>query len=878
MAQEKLLLIDGSSLAFRAFYAMYTQMDRFTNKDGLHTNAVMTFNNMLDNVMAEFKPEHVLVAFDKSGGTFRTKMFTEYKAQREKAPSEFIEQLPYIHELLDDHGIKHYALQDYEADDIIGTLAKEAEARGWHTDIITGDRDLTQLATDQVTVQVTRKGVGELEPFTPAHIQDTMGITPKQIIDLKGLMGDNSDNYPGVTKVGEKTALKLLKQFGSIDNLYANIDDLKASKMKENLINDKDQALMSRTLATINQAAPITIGLDDLDYTGPDYDKLRALYTELDMRQALKKLPNAAADQPAVARHYVVLTDANLDQLPQTNLPVAFEIEMLDDNYHVSPQIGFFIGTKDETYVSADVTLLSLKPLQAWLASHELAVFDAKRNLVAANRLNLALPKIGFDVLLASYLLNPDQNSNDFGQIAEDHDYDLPLDADVYGKGAKRQVPDDEKLFTHFAEKAQAILALRPHLLKDLEEQDQTKLFADMEMPLAKVLARMEIAGIVLDQPTLKKMGDQWTATMHVLEEKIYGEAGLKFNLNSPKQLGEVLFEKLNLPVIKKTKTGYSTSVDVLEQLKSASPIVQDILDYRTVAKLQSTYVAGLLKAVLPDGKIHTRYLQTLTATGRLSSVDPNMQNIPARDEGKQVRQAFVPSQPGWQIFSSDYSQIELRVLAHISGDANMQEAFKEDRDIHANTAMRIFNLDSPDQVTPDMRRQAKATNFGIVYGISDFGLAKNIGISRPQAKAFIDGYFAQYPKVHDYMDKMVQTARDQGYVETLFHRRRYLNDIHSRNFNLRQFAERTAMNTPIQGSAADIIKVAMIRMQQMLDEHHLQSRMLLQVHDELIFEGPAAEMAKLAELVPKVMDSAVALDVPLKVESHYGDTWFDAK
>ncbi|WP_203624449.1 DNA polymerase I [Lacticaseibacillus sp. 866-1] len=878
MAQEKLLLIDGSSLAFRAFYAMYTQMDRFTNKDGLHTNAVMTFNNMLDNVMDEFKPQHVLVAFDKSGGTFRTKMFDDYKGQRQKAPSEFIEQLPYINELLEDHGIRHYALQDYEADDIIGTLAREAEARGWHTDIITGDRDLTQLATDNVTVQVTRKGVGELEPFTPAHIEDTMGLKPKQIIDLKGLMGDTSDNYPGVTKVGEKTALKLLHQFGSIDNLYKNIDDLKPSKMKENLINDHDQAIMSQTLATIDQDAPIEIGLDDLAYKGPDIEKLRDLYTRLDMRQALKKLPGDAAEEPKKNLHYVVLTDANLDQLPKTNLPVAFEIEMLDDNYHVSPQIGFFIGTKDETFVSADVTLLTLKPLSSWLASHELAVFDAKRNLVAANRLDLKLPKIGFDVLLASYLLNPDQNSNDFGQIAEDHDYTLPLDADVYGKGAKRQVPEDAKLFTHFAEKAQAILTLRPHLLKDLDDQDQTKLFADMEMPLAKVLARMEIAGIVLDQPKLTEMGDQWTSTMHVLEEKIYGEAGLKFNLNSPKQLGEVLFEKLNLPVIKKTKTGYSTSVDVLEQLKSASPIVQDILDYRTVAKLQSTYVAGLLKAVLPDGKIHTRYLQTLTATGRLSSVDPNMQNIPARDEGKQVRQAFVPSQPGWQIFSSDYSQIELRVLAHISGDKNMQEAFKEDRDIHANTAMKIFDLDSPDQVTPDMRRQAKATNFGIVYGISDFGLAKNIGITRPQAKAFIDGYFAQYPQVHDYMDKMVATAREKGYVETLFHRRRYLNDIHSRNFNLRQFAERTAMNTPIQGSAADIIKVAMIRMQQMLDEHHLQSRMLLQVHDELIFEGPAEEMAQLAALVPKVMDSAVALDVPLKVESHYGNTWFDAK
>ncbi|WP_225047011.1 DNA polymerase I [Lacticaseibacillus kribbianus] len=880
MAKEKLLLIDGSSVAFRAFYALYNQLDRFTNSEGLHTNAVFAFNNMLDNIVAKVKPDRILVAFDKSGGTFRTKMFDDYKGNRDKAPSELLEQLPLIHEMIQDHGMAHYALQDYEADDIIGTLAKQAEAAGMVTTIVTGDRDLTQLATDAVTVQVTKKGVAELEAYTPAYMQEKLGITPRQLIDLKGLMGDTSDNYPGVTKVGEKTALKLLAQFDSIENLYAHLDELKPSKMKENLINDRDNAFMSKKLATILQDAPIAIGLDDIRYTGPDIEALRGLFTRLDMRQALAKLP--APDQDATAAEdaptYTVLTDANLALLPTTSAPVAFELEMLEENYHVAEPIGFVIATAEATFVSSDATLLSVKPLADWLAAHELTVFDAKRNLVAASRLGVTLGPVVFDALLASYLLNPDQNSNDFGQIAQDHDYRLPFDADVYGTGAKRKVPDEPNLFAHLAMKAKALLALRPHLTADLEEQDETKLFTDLELPLALVLARMEIAGIPLDQPVLAKMGDEWTASMHVLEEKIYGEAGLTFNLNSPKQLGEVLFEKLKLPVIKKTKTGYSTAVEVLEQLKDASPIVQDILDYRTVAKLQSTYVTGLIKAVLPDGKIHTRYLQTLTQTGRLSSVDPNMQNIPARGVGKQVRHAFVPSHPGWQIFSSDYSQIELRVLAHISGDANMQEAFKEDRDIHANTAMKIFGLTSPDQVTPDMRRQAKATNFGIVYGISDFGLAKNIGITRKQAKAFIDGYFEQYPQVRDYMDRMVAIAREQGYVETLFHRRRYLAQIHSKNFNLRQFAERTAMNTPIQGSAADIIKVAMIRMQQMLDANHLQSRMLLQVHDELIFEGPAEEMAKLAELVPKVMDSAVELAVPLKVESHYGDTWFDAK
>ncbi len=877
MAKEKLLLIDGSSIAFRAFYALYNQLDRFTNSEGIHTNAVFAFNNMLDNLVDAVKPDRILVAFDKSGGTFRTQLFADYKGNRDNAPAELLEQLPLIHEMITLHGMAHYALQDYEADDIIGTLAKEAEAAGLVTTIVTGDRDLTQLATDTVTVQVTKKGVAELEAFTPAHMQEKLGITPRQLIDVKALMGDTSDNYPGVTKVGEKTALKLVTEYGTLDNLYAHVDGLKASKMKENLINDRANAFLSQTLATIHQDAPIAIGLADLAYTGPDIEGLRAFYTRLDMRQALAKLPSATP-KDTEQLHYVVLSDKTLDQLPATSDPVTFELEMLTDNYHTAEMIGFFIGTANETFVSSDVTLLTLPAVQAYLKAHALSVFDAKRNLVAANRLGVSLPQIDFDVLLASYLLNPDQNSNDFGQIAQDHDYVLPFDVDVYGKGAKLKVPDEPVLFNHFAQKAQAIRQLRPHLTEDLAAQKETELFTELELPLAKVLARMEIAGITLDQPKLLAMGAEWTTTMHVLEEKIYGSAGLKFNLNSPKQLGEVLFDKLQLPVVKKTKTGYSTSVDVLEQLTDANPIVQDILDYRTVAKLQSTYVAGLIKAVQPDNKIHTRYLQTLTQTGRLSSVDPNMQNIPARGDGKQVRQAFVPSHPGWQIFSSDYSQIELRVLAHISGDAAMQEAFKEDRDIHANTAMKIFGLNRAADVTPDMRRQAKAVNFGIVYGISDFGLAKNIGITRKQAKTFIDGYFEQYPQVRDYMAKMVTLAREQGFVETLFHRRRYLSQIHSRNFNLRQFAERTAMNTPIQGSAADIIKVAMVRMQAMLDAHHLQSRMLLQVHDELIFEGPEAEMPQLATLVPQVMDSAVSLDVPLKVESHFGPTWFDAK
>lgn len=876
---KNILLIDGNSITFRAFYATYTSLDRFTNSDGVHTNAILGVNNMLDNLLASQDFDKILVAFDAGSKTFRTAKYDDYKAGRQKTPDELLEQLPLVKEMLEGHGIVHYELANYEADDIIGTLAREADQQGDQVLVVTGDRDLTQLATDRVTVAVTKKGVTELEEYTPAYVQEKLGVTPRQIIDLKGLMGDTSDNYPGVTKVGEKTAIKLVQQFGSVEDLYAHINDLKASKMKEHLVEDHDQAIMSRDLATIRQNAPITIGLDDINFAGPDYEQLRAFYQRMDMRQALKRM-GAQGAAPATQVEYTELAAENLDAAMQLKAPVAFELEMLTDNYHTAQVEGFVVADEHHTFVSTDTSLLQDMEFALWLgdASRQLTVFDAKRNLVAGRHLGLDLHP-DFDALLASYLLNPDENSNDLGQLARQHNYDaLPADEDVYGKGAKLHVPDHDEFCNHMAQKGAALLALRPRLTTELADQDETQLFTDLELPLARVLGDMEYTGISLDTNILAEMGKQLTGSMSVLEQQIYADAGQEFNLNSPKQLGVVLFEDLGLPVVKKTKTGYSTSVSVLEQLRTAHPIIQKILDYRKISKIQSTYVVGLQEAVHADGKIHTRYLQTLTQTGRLSSVDPNMQNIPARGDGKQVRHAFVPSHPDWELFSADYSQIELRVLAHISGDANMQEAFKEDRDIHANTAMKIFNLTSADQVTPDMRRQAKAVNFGIVYGISDFGLAQNIGITRQQAKDFIAGYFEQYPQVHEYMERMVATAREQGYVETLLHRRRYLHDIHSRNFNLRSFAERTAMNTPIQGSAADIIKVAMVRMPAAVSAAHLQARMLLQVHDELIFEAPASEMDRLRTVVAGVMDAAVKLDVPLKVETNHGQTWFDAK
>ena len=886
---KKLLLIDGNSVAFRAFYALYNQVEKFTNHDGLHTNAIYSFKIMLDKLLKQIDPTNILVAFDAGRTTFRTEKYADYKGQRSKTPREFSEQFPFLREMLTDYGIKSYDLKNYEADDIIGTLAKEAEGEGFQITIVTGDRDLTQLATDQTTVAITKKGVSEIEEYTPEHIEEKFGLNPRQIIDMKGLVGDTSDNYPGVTKVGEKTAIKLLKKYGSIEGIYDQIDEMRQSKMKEHLIEDKEQAFMSKDLARIRQDAPIEVDIKDTEWSGIDYEKLESFYQQMDFNRFLSELhqnQGAASSESASSVapiDYTELTATNLTELGKSDgSSITFHLEMDGENYHKAPTIGFAILKDDKYFVSNQPQLLKEPVLKELLEKATLDVFNAKRNYVGLNRLGIQMAPVDFDLLLVSYLLNNTDNSDDLGKLAHEHQYyQVQSDEDVYGKGAKRSVPVDQPEFLqHLAHKVQAIHDLKSRLMAELDDHEQTELYETIERPLSIVLAQMEIAGIKVDIDRLMQMRSEFKERLAEIEQQIYQEAGEEFNIGSPKQLGVILFEKLKLPVIKKTKTGYSTAVSVLEKLQGLNPIIDNILLYRQLSKLQSTYVEGLLKVVFKeDSKVHTRYTQTLTSTGRLSSVDPNLQNIPVRlEEGRKIRQAFVPSHSGWQIFSSDYSQIELRVLAHISGDENMQEAFKTGADIHASTAMKIFNLDSPDEVTPNMRRQAKAVNFGIVYGISDFGLAQNIGITRKAAKKFIETYFESFPGVHKYMTGIVELAKKQGYVETLFHRRRYLPEINSKNYNLRSFAERTAMNSPIQGSAADIIKIAMIRMQKMLREKGLKAKMLLQVHDELIFEAPKEEIPVLKELVSKVMDSAVDLAVPLKVESASGDTWFDAK
>lgn len=879
--KKKLLLLDGSSLAFRSFYGLL-DLNNFRNQNGLHTNALFGFNRILTRLFEVENPTHMLVAFDAGKTTFRTELFDDYKGGRQKMPSELAEQWPYFSVLIDAMGSKTYELANYEADDIIGTYARQAEAEGFEVVIVTGDKDLVQLATDQTRVDITVKGVSDLKAYTPEIIREEMGIEPLQIIDMKGLMGDSSDNYPGVTNVGEKTALKLLKQYDSIENLYAHIDDLKKSKMKENLINEKDLAFLSKELATIDINTPVSYDLEELKVSERDLEKLTAFYREMNFNSFLQNLDQSEGDN---SEHFEDIAYQTLEEITEEHFSeeMVLYVEMLEDNYHYGKIIGISWGNETAIYTASLETVTASEAFKNWAKNEQMkkSVYDAKRTTVMLHYAGIQLNGVSFDTLLASYIVNTKDSGRDMAPIAQEYGYkELSLDETVYGKGAKQAIPEDKTIiYEHIARKVEAIQTMQPLLMAEFEKDDLTELYFEMELPLAIILAEMEMTGITVEPERLEKMKEEFSVRLAEMEKAIHEQAGEVFNVNSPKQLSLILFEKMGLPVIKKTKTGYSTAVDVLEKLSATAPIAQMVLDYRQLAKLQSTYVEGLLKYIKPEtGKIHTIYTQTLTQTGRLSSNEPNLQNIPIRmEEGRKIRQAFVPSHPGWKIYASDYSQIELRVLAHISGDKHMQEAFLEGQDIHTSTAMRVFGIEDESDVDGNVRRQAKAVNFGIVYGISDYGLSQNLGITRKKAKTFIERYFEKYPGIQKYMVDIVEEAKEKGYVETLFHRRRYLPDIHSSNFNLRSFAERTAINSPIQGSAADILKVAMIRMDQALKEQGLKTRMLLQVHDELIFECPEEEIPILEKLVPEMMQGAVELAVPLLVDSNYGDSWYEA-
>lgn len=896
---NKLMMIDGNNLIYRAFYGITAPLQ---TADGRPTNAVYGFMLMLLRLLQDEKPTHILVTFDAGKITFRHETFGDYKAGRQKTPPELSEQFPLLKELIEALGIKQYELANYEADDIMGTLARLADEQECETIIVSGDQDVLQLASEHVRINLLKgKGVGDVLPHGPEQIMERFGLTPQQIIDLKGLMGDSSDNIPGVPGVGEKTALKLLHEYGSVENLLENTDKLKG-KLKERIEENKDSALLSKKLATIFREVPLPLEWDELAYAGANREDAIPVLRQLQFNSLIEKVPYAdggegaeseedpfaepapkAADRPPLDVR--IADEESLGELAEflPNINV-IHAETHGDNPHHAELVGLMLHGDDRYYYVPFELLKSPKasPVLDWLEDP-----SAPKNGYDLHRLDLILHWHGvsfagaaFDSQLAAYLIDPTETATNVSGLAVK--YELPAlteDDEVYGRGAKFTWPEAETLAAHSARKAEAIEAIIPKQRELMESFEMNRLFFELEMPLSRILADMEKQGIAVNPEDLEGLGGEFEIEIKRLQSEIYAHAGMEFNINSTRQLGEILFDKLGLPAKKKTKTGYSTDAKVLEELAPRHEIVQIILQYRQLAKLQSTYIEGLLKEIRPETrKVHTYYRQALTATGRLSSQYPNLQNIPIRlEEGRKIRKAFVPSEPGWTILAADYSQIELRVLAHISDDAGLKEAFLHDMDIHTKTAMDVFGV-AKEEVDSNMRRSAKAVNFGIVYGISDYGLSQNLGITRAEAANFIEQYFAVFKGVQQYMHDIVEEAKQDGYVKTMLERRRYLPEIHAKNFSLRSFAERTAMNTPIQGTAADIIKLAMVQVDAVLNERGLKSRMLLQVHDELVFEVPEDELELMKKLVPETMEGALKLSVPLKADVSFGANWYEAK
>lgn len=885
--RAKFMILDGNSLIHRAFYAI----PLLTTSEGIFTNAVFGFVNMLLKILADEKPACVAVAFDKGKVTFRMDHFEQYKGHRKSTPDELRPQFALAKEVLGAMKIPVYELEGYEADDLIGTMTKLAEKEGYRTLIVTGDRDALQLVSPHTEVLLTKRGITELDKYDPAKVNERYGLTPPQIIDLKGLMGDASDNIPGVPGVGEKTALKLLREFGSIENLYEKLDSLPANKLTEKLAANKDLAFLSKKLATIVTDVSYDIDLAQCVCSEPDYEALLSLFRKFEFRSLIKSTSekmrssgiNAGAggdqEQGPVAGDYKQLSleegmELLASEIHQGEIGIYYELTNPDPMLAELAGLSWCIRPGQAHYVAGNQALQTQLFREeehnisglAGLVGARIGVkrfcHDAKRLLVALDRYGIRWSGIEQDTMLAAYLLNPTGRDQDL--------------ADLSAKYLGINLMPGEPVHDACA-KADIIMRLQEQLADQLAKNGMDDLYYNVELPLTRILADMEITGVKVDREQLKVMSGELGAKLEVLTADIYRLAGEEFNINSTKQLGYIFFEKLNLPVIKKTKTGYSTDVEVLEVLAEEHEIVARILEYRQLAKLKSTYVDGLAGLINPrTGKIHTSFNQTVTATGRLSSTEPNLQNIPIRlEEGRRIRKVFIPSEPGHLLVTADYSQIELRVLAHISGDANFIRAFREGEDIHTHTASEVFGV--PDeQVTKEMRDRAKAVNFGIVYGISDYGLARNIKVTRKEAKTYIDGYLRRYPGVKRFMEEIIIKAREQGYVSTILNRRRYLPDIASPNHNIRSFGERTAMNTPIQGSAADIIKLAMVKVDSRLREKGLQTKMILQVHDELIFEVPRSEMETVIPLIRDCMENAVQLDVPLTVDMKTGGNWYD--
>lgn len=861
--------MDGNSIAFRAFYGL----PLLTNKSGLHTNAVFGYARLLEKVIKEENPDYFLVAFDAGKSTFRHKQYEEYKGGRQKTPPELGEQFAPIRKLIDAYGIKRFEHEDYEADDIIGSWTKLADEAGFETIVITGDKDLTQLASDHTKVYITKKGVTDIEVYTPEHVAEVYdGLKPEQIIDLKGLMGDKSDNIPGVPGVGEKTAVKLLKEHGSVENVIENLDQVTAKKLNENLSNNKDIALLSKELATIYREMTFDFNLESLKFKNEDSEEKYDLFKEMEFNSLLDNMEATEVDEVEA------FTAKETDHLNDFSKDISVFLEVHGDNYiKLKPE---FISITDGEHVFVKaISEIDNKALAEFLHSREsVNTYDLKRQIALLHHLDIDFEDFTEDIMLASFLINPSKKIIDVAETVADFNISINSDDFHYGKGRKKKTPTEEETLNFLADKVQAIHQVKNVMTDKLKADEMYDLWHDLEIPLSKVLVQMELKGIKVEKERLEKMEAELAGQLEEIEAKIYELAGETFNINSPKQLGVILFEKLELPVIKKTKTGYSTAVDVLEQLQDKHEIIEYILHYRTISKLQSTYVIGLQSEVSEDGRIHTRFNQTLAQTGRLSSIEPNLQNIPIRlEEGRKIRQAFVPKQEGNVLLGLDYSQIELRVLAAITKDESMMEAFTNDIDIHTKTAMEVYGVDL-DDVTPLMRRNAKAVNFGIVYGISDYGLSQNLGITRKEAGQFIETYLNSFKEVKTFMHDVVQDAKRDGYVTTLLHRRRYLPDINSRNFNARSFAERTAMNSPIQGSAADIIKLAMVKFANSEAAKDFDVELLLQIHDELIFDIPEDQVEAFIPIITEIMEDALDIGVPLKVDAGYGKDWYEVK
>ena len=878
---DKIILLDGNSLSYRAFYAM----PALKNKKGLYTNSVYGFTLMLERILEDTKPKYALVAFDKGKETFRHKSYEAYKGTRDKTPTELVEQFGYVRELIESYGIKYEEHLDYEADDIIGSYAKIAEKAGLEVIIVSGDKDLTQLASDNITVYYTKRGVTEIDHYTPEFINEKYGLTPQQIVDMKGLMGDKSDNIPGIPGVGEKTAIKLLTEYENVENVLENIDNISGKKLKERLTEGKEDAILSKKLATIFTDVLVDNKIEDLTFK-EDREKKKELFEKLEFVSFLRKLSqeNSAADESETeTKEEKIKKDIEI-QIADKDTKLNFKksslhIECYTEDYQNSDVLGVSVYVGDTAYIFSEENFFDNKYVIEYLQSQEeKTVYDIKKIIYIAKKNNKEINGDVFDIKIANYLIDVTSKSeidkivfNYLGEIISSNE-------EIYGKGAKRSLPTQEILNSYIAKIAASILEVKPLMIKSLEEENMLDLYKNIEIKVARVLANMEFEGIHVSKKALDEMSHEFDERIKVLEGSIYTLAGSEFNIASPKQLGVVLFEDLGLPVVKKTKTGYSTAVEVLEQLQYKHDIIPLIMEYRTLTKLNSTYAKGLVKDITREGKIHTRYEQTLTQTGRLSSVNPNLQNIPTRiEEGKKIRKAFIPASNDRVILSIDYSQIELRVLAHIAQDKGMIDAFKHDVDIHTKTASDVNGVPL-DKVTPTMRREAKAVNFGIVYGISDFGLSNNLGITRKRAKEFIEKYLETFKGVDKYMTDIVKFAKEHGYVETLYNRRRSLPEINVKNKIIANLNARIAMNTPIQGTAADIIKIAMISAYNYIEESKVDAKLLLQVHDELIFDVSKDILEEFTDKMVTIMEEAANLDVKLKAEASSGPSWYEAK